>query len=92
MMELLITCGDVRVRTQARDCTRVMHLLEASGEAHVASVIVDALAELPTPKGLDADDEFVAMGVRGNPEHAAELAEHISQFCGRLLQLMSVPR
>jgi hypothetical protein len=92
MMELLITCGDVRVRTEARDCTRVMHLLEASGEAHVASVTVDALAELPTPKGHDADDASVALGAHGNPEHAAELAEHISQFCGRLLQLMSVPR
>jgi hypothetical protein len=92
MMELLITCGDMRVRTEARDCTRVMHLLEASGEAHVGSVTVNALAELPTPTGPDADDESAALGVRGNPEHAAELAEHISQFCGRLLQLMSVPR
>jgi hypothetical protein len=70
----------------------VAHLLEASGKAHVGSVTVNALAELPTPTGPDADDESVALGVRGNPEHAAELAKHISQFCGRLMQLMSVPR
>jgi hypothetical protein len=88
MTELLITCGNMRVRTEARDCARVMHLLEASGEEQISSVTVNALAELTAGKSDDADDE----SAHGGPKHAAELAEHISQFCGTLLQLMSVPR
>jgi hypothetical protein len=88
--ELLITCGDMRVRTEARDCARVMHLLEASGEEQVTSVTINAFAEVTASRSDDADEESAA--AHGNPKHAAELAEHISQFCGTLLQLMSVAR
>jgi hypothetical protein len=57
--ELLVVCGDVRLRTTARDCARIVHLIEASGEEYVryVSVTSRALAALglPTVAGPDCD-------------------------------------
>jgi hypothetical protein len=57
MSELLIMCGDVRVRTAARDCARIMHLIEASGEEYVRCVSVTgrALAALGLPTVAEPD-------------------------------------
>lgn len=44
MSELLIMCGDVRVRTAARDCARIVHLIQASGEEYVRYVSVTSRA------------------------------------------------
>jgi hypothetical protein len=59
MLELLIICGDVRVRTTARDCARTVHLIEASGEEYVryVSVTSRALAALGLPAVADPDCE-----------------------------------
>jgi len=101
MTELLIACAGMRVRTEARDCARVVHLLEASGEEHVRSVSVTrrALAELglhasPDPSArCDADHESSdhESPMVSDPEHLAELVEEISRFCGSLLQRIAVP-
>jgi hypothetical protein len=59
MSELLIMCGNVRVRTAARDCARIVHLIEASGEEYVRHVSVTsrALAALGLPIVRDPDCE-----------------------------------
>jgi hypothetical protein len=59
MSELLIMCGDVRVRTAARDCARIVHLIEISGEEYVRHVSVTsrALAALGLPAVADPECE-----------------------------------
>jgi len=59
MSELLILCGDVRVRTAARDCARIVHLIEISGEEYVRHVSVTsrAVAALGLPAVADPDCE-----------------------------------
>jgi hypothetical protein len=70
MSELLINCGDVRVKTEARDCAKVVHLLEASGEEYVRHVSVTdrTLAELAL---LSAADRLlqVLQGDAEQPRH-----------------------
>jgi hypothetical protein len=62
MSELLIVCGNVRVRTAARDCARIVHLIEASGEEYVryVSVASHALEALGLPTVADPDCERCA--------------------------------
>jgi hypothetical protein len=62
MSELLIICGSVRVRTAARDCARIVHLIEASGEEYVRYVSVTSrtLAALGLPTVADPDCERCA--------------------------------
>jgi hypothetical protein len=93
--ELLVICGDTRVRTEARDCARMMQLLEILGEEYVVSVTARALSALGLSPVTDARGDWQRDAdhdsVAWDPEHAAALAQHIAKICASLLQHASPP-